>query len=129
MIVIATLLPSNGVTGSTSLWCMVCGPRWLADVISNVALFVPLGVALSLVGLRLRHALVVSASLSTAATIESLGRFSTHSPVRTRFCDVFECVASPSMQRQPSQKADDIGARLLVPSSLIVLIRTTGVPK
>ncbi|MEQ1692783.1 MAG: VanZ family protein [Gemmatimonas sp.] len=74
LIVIATLLPTNGVTGSTSLWCMVCGPRWLADVISNVALFVPLGVALSLVGLRLRRALVVSASLSiTIELLQSVG--------------------------------------------------------
>jgi len=33
------------------------------------------------------------------------------------------------MQRHPSQNADDIGARLKVPSSLTVLITTTGVPK
>jgi hypothetical protein len=67
--------------------------------------------------------------LSTADTIASLGRFNTHSPVRNRFCEVFEWVASPSMQRHPSQNAEDIGARLGVPSSLSVLISTTGVPK
>jgi hypothetical protein len=33
------------------------------------------------------------------------------------------------MQRQPSQKADDIGARLYDPSALVVLISTTGVPR
>jgi len=33
------------------------------------------------------------------------------------------------MQRHPNQNAEDIGARLLLPSSLSVLIRTTGVPK
>jgi hypothetical protein len=33
------------------------------------------------------------------------------------------------MHRQPSQKADDIGARLGLPSSLVVPISTTGVPK
>lgn len=31
--------------------------------------------------------------------------------------------------RQPSQKADEIGARLCPPSSLTVLTRTTGVPR
>jgi hypothetical protein len=33
------------------------------------------------------------------------------------------------MQRQPTHHADDIGARLREPSSLIEPIRTTGVPK
>jgi hypothetical protein len=37
--------------------------------------------------------------------------------------------ARPKIQRQPSQNADDIGATLYEPSSLTVLIRTTGVPK
>jgi hypothetical protein len=33
------------------------------------------------------------------------------------------------MQRQPTHHADDIGARLAEPSSLLEPIRTTGVPK
>ena len=33
------------------------------------------------------------------------------------------------MQRQPTHHADDIGARLKEPSSLVDPIRTTGVPK
>jgi hypothetical protein len=45
------------------------------------------------------------------------------------FCVVFDAAARPSTQRQPSQNADDIGARLNEPSSLTVLIKTTGVPK
>src|SRR5262249_35077391 len=35
----------------------------------------------------------------------------------------------PRIQRQPSQNADDIGARLAEPSSFSLLISTTGVPK
>ena len=41
----------------------------------------------------------------------------------------FELASSPRMQRQPSQKAEDMGAMLEVPSALVVLISTTGVPK
>ena len=33
------------------------------------------------------------------------------------------------MQRQPSQKTDEIGARFGDPSAFSVLTRTTGVPK
>lgn len=66
---------------------------------------------------------------STAPTCAVEGRFSTHSPVRRRFSVVLEIAASPSMQRQPSHQAEDIGARFGRPSSLIVLTRTTGVPK
>lgn len=57
------------------------------------------------------------------------GRLSTHSPVRFMFSVVFEADASPRMQRQPSQNAEDIGARLYDPSELLVLISTTGVPR
>ena len=52
-----------------------------------------------------------------------------HSPVRIMFSVVLELRASPSMQRQPTHHADDIGARLYEPSSLFEPIRTTGVPK
>jgi hypothetical protein len=66
---------------------------------------------------------------STDAASAGDGRFSTHSPVRIRFPAVFDALPSPRTQRQPSQNADDIGARLAVPFSFIVLISTTGVPK
>ncbi len=72
---------------------------------------------------------VVSASRLTAPTMFSEGKFSTHSPVRTTFEVVFDTALNPIMQRNPSQKMEDIGARLAEPFSLSVLIRTTGVPK
>jgi hypothetical protein len=40
------------------------------------------------------------------------GRFSTHSPVRAMFWGVFDAEPNPRTQRQPSQKAEDMGARL-----------------
>jgi hypothetical protein len=49
--------------------------------------------------------------------------------VRFRFSVVFEVAARPRMHLQPSQKADDIGARLKEPSSFSELMSTTGVPK
>jgi hypothetical protein len=45
------------------------------------------------------------------------------------FSVVFDVVASPKMQRHPSQNAEDMGAKLNEPSSFSELIKTTGVPK
>jgi len=42
--------------------------------------------------------------------------------------DRFDDRSRPSTPRHPSQNADDIGARFGEPSSLQVLINTTGVP-
>ena len=72
---------------------------------------------------------VVRARLLTAVTFFADARLSTHSPVRKIFCVVCDAAASPITQRQPSQKMDDIGAKLKDPSGLAVPIKTTGVPK
>ena len=48
----------------------------------------------------------------SAAMFSTDGRLRTHSPVRNMFWGVFEIAARPSIQRQPSQNAEDIGARL-----------------
>jgi hypothetical protein len=40
-----------------------------------------------------------------------------------------EVPSKPRTPRQPSQKADDMGARFAEPSALVEEIRTTGVPK
>lgn len=63
---------------------------------------------------------MVRAMRSTAPTSLTDGRFSTHSSVRSRLRVVCDADAIPSTPRQPSQKADDMGARLCVPSSLTV---------
>lgn len=50
LIVAATLLPFGGMAAEhiPPAWCVRCGSLWLTDVISNVAMFVPFGVALAL---------------------------------------------------------------------------------
>ncbi len=50
LVVVATLLPAGIGRGSWIHWCVTCGLHWLADAISNVALFVPLGASLALCG-------------------------------------------------------------------------------
>jgi hypothetical protein len=54
---------------------------------------------------------------------------STHSPVRRMFSTVCEEASRPIIQLQPNHQIEDIGAKLAVPSGLIVEISTTGVPK
>ena len=51
-------------------WCIACGPFWLADAISNVVLFLPLGAALVGSGKRPARAILIGALLSL--TIELL---------------------------------------------------------
>ncbi|MCO4100676.1 MAG: VanZ family protein [Gemmatimonas sp.] len=50
LIIAATLLPFGGMAAEQipPAWCVRCGSLWLTDVISNVAMFVPFGVALEL---------------------------------------------------------------------------------
>jgi hypothetical protein len=72
---------------------------------------------------------VVKASRLTAETSCTEGRLSTHSPLRMMFSAGFENAEIPIMQRHPSQKIEEMGATLNEPSSLQVVIRTTGVPK
>src|SRR2546428_5897711 len=57
------------------------------------------------------------------------GRFNTHSPSRAMLAAVCEELPRPSTALPLSHQAEDIGAMLGVPSSLRVVIRTTGVPK
>ena len=76
VIVTATLLPSGfrgGEQRHVSPLCLTCPDSWLADVISNVALFFPLGVSLTAVGLRARRAIALSSAFSV--TIELLQFF------------------------------------------------------
>lgn len=48
LIAAATLTPNPGAqVMASSHWCWRCGSVWLADAVSNVVLFVPLGVALA----------------------------------------------------------------------------------
>lgn len=67
IIAMATLTPDGNVlTANPARWCLTCSPTWLADGISNVALFVPLGVSLRTRGLRTWHTIVIGSLLSLA---------------------------------------------------------------
>ncbi len=63
------------------------------------------------------------------AIMSSEGRLRTHCFVRSRLIVVCELLSRPSMQRLPSQKADEMGPMFGVPSSFVVVTRTTGVPQ
>ena len=65
LIAAATLVPTRGAIGALPVaWCLSCGPTWLSDAISNVALFVPLGLALAVSGARVWSASLIGAALS-----------------------------------------------------------------
>src|SRR5437867_4156404 len=58
VIAVATLIPTRQSTG-TPFWCLVCGDYALADVVANVALFMPLGWAIARIPMRVRVGLAV----------------------------------------------------------------------
>ncbi|MHB1225417.1 MAG: VanZ family protein, partial [Gemmatimonadaceae bacterium] len=68
---VATLAPGSPVPlEPTDLTCLVCGSAGTADVIRNLLLFLPLGVAGALLGWRWPRALAAGFALSL--TVESL---------------------------------------------------------
>jgi len=72
LIAVATLIPgsSDAANGVVRSWYPALGDYGLADAIANVALFVPLGWALTLAGVRPRQAVAVV--LATTITVEFL---------------------------------------------------------
>lgn len=62
LVLVATLVPNegDGRVERVYAWCLVCGPHGGADVVRNVLLFLPLGFALRLAGLRVRTAALVA---------------------------------------------------------------------
>jgi VanZ like family len=64
LILVATLVPFEPSDALPPIWCMLCGDGALADGILNVALFVPLGAALSTAGWRPVRALTLGSLLS-----------------------------------------------------------------
>lgn len=76
LIVAATLLPFGGMRAEVipPSWCLQCGSLWLTDAISNVAMFVPFGVALGLRRMRLRRVALLSLAFSVfIETMQSIG--------------------------------------------------------
>jgi hypothetical protein len=63
-----TLTPARGSAIETSGFCLVCGERGLANIIGNVLLFLPLGAALVMAGVR--PGMVILVGLLLSAGIE-----------------------------------------------------------
>ncbi|HMN08411.1 MAG TPA: VanZ family protein [Gemmatimonadaceae bacterium] len=63
-IAVATLRPAPPPTIPLPVLCLVCGELGGVDVVLNVALFVPLGIALVAAGMTWRRAALVAAALS-----------------------------------------------------------------
>lgn len=74
LIAVATLTPGSAERlEPTHLTCLVCGSNGGADVLRNVLLFLPLGAAAALAGVRWRTAVVAGFLLSL--TVESMQYF------------------------------------------------------
>jgi hypothetical protein len=81
LIGVATLIPQGGGTRTdVAVLCLRCGAMGGPDLVLNVVLFVPLGVALAWWGARPGRALAIGLALSVAIEIAQLGlpgRFAT----------------------------------------------------
>lgn len=94
LVVVATLTTGGRepvVTNGESAWrafvCITCTPTWLADIISNIALFVPFGAALAALGVRPSRAVIIG--IGASCVIELL-QYSGHPVGRTSsIADVF----------------------------------------
>jgi len=76
LIAVATLAPYGAMAAEQMppRWCLVCGGLWATDGISNVVLFGPFGVALSMLGVRWWRVLVLSAGFSLGVEfLQSIG--------------------------------------------------------
>jgi hypothetical protein len=83
LIVVATLGPFNPIEAGRipPAWCLRCGGLWLTDAISNVVLFAPFGIALSLRRWRWWQVMLVSAAFSLVVEcLQSVGIPPSRSP-------------------------------------------------
>ena len=66
----ATLTPTAASDQPISFWCLKCGERQAVDLLLNILLFVPVGAALGLYGVRFRRAVFLA--LFCTCAIEAL---------------------------------------------------------
>ncbi len=73
LILLATLTPIGAASiPPTSPWCVDCGGHWLADALSNIALFIPLGVTLRRTSRRVAWWWVLGISVALSLGVETL---------------------------------------------------------
>jgi hypothetical protein len=115
LIALATLLPTENIAGGAG-FCLLCGPRGLADFVSNIVLFAPFGCVIALRGSSLRRALFAGALL--ACLIEALqiemipGRDATIGDVVAN--TVGAAAGWPVGRLRPWRNARDFGVRATV---------------
>jgi hypothetical protein len=76
LVLLATIAPFGALASAQTFprWCLVCGGLWMTDAISNIALFVPLGISLALRGTRLRAVFLLTLGLTVFVEVmQSLG--------------------------------------------------------
>jgi VanZ family protein len=66
IISLLTLTPTSAEPGQTEVWCLACGHLGGRDFVLNIVLFVPVGFALGLAGVRRRVALPLMAAVTLA---------------------------------------------------------------
>ncbi|HMH81615.1 MAG TPA: VanZ family protein [Gemmatimonadales bacterium] len=71
-ILVATLWPVYEARPQTWVSCIVCGEHGVADVLLNIVLFLPLGVALGLGGRRIPQCVLLAALLSASIELAQL---------------------------------------------------------
>lgn len=75
LIGLGTLIPApqlSPAAAETPLWCLVCGDIGLTDVLQNIFFFVPLGLALGLLGLDWRRAALTGGPLALVVELSQL---------------------------------------------------------
>lgn len=115
-IAVITLTPVTG-TARLPFWCFRCGSRPGIDVLLNILLFVPLGVALGI--LRVRFALAAAAIVTATMSVEALqfalpiGRFPSVRDILTNttggLVGVWLALAWRPLLRPPPRRALALG--------------------
>ena len=120
VVLIAFLTLAPALSGDQeSRWCIVCGRRVLGDALLNIALFIPLGLGLALLGIPRRRALAV-ALLATVAIELTQGFL-----LRGRFASVSDIVTNTAGAFVGHALADHWRA-LLFPSTRVAARRGGG---
>jgi len=119
-----TLGPGDPREQAAQIFCLRCGRFWLTDIIANVLLFVPLGVALAISGLRPHRILLVGASVSCGIEIWQFlgvtGRDATLIDVVTNSIGaLLGALCTPLLQS--SLKPDRLRARSLLTTAAVVV--------
>jgi hypothetical protein len=112
-IIALTLVPSESASTVTT-WCVICGERGAADAILNVALYVPLGMALGMTRHRWQRAVAVAVFLSVSVEVLQVvlpGRDASAGDLL--FNTVGAIIGLTAVRRRAMNHAHDAGAAVL----------------